>query len=169
MRARISGVNARMSWPRIAPVPHVGGSSPMSIRMVVVLPEPLRPRNAKTQPRGTSRLSSYTAGLPPKYLVNPRVWMTDSSFIFLVASFRMFPLAQFFLERSAQFFGRKIQDHRLANERVQQRLQPPPAFGARINFPFVRDENAPPRARFQQTLAHQFAVGPRHRVGIHHT
>ena len=73
------------------------------MRMVVVLPEPLRPRNAKTLPRGTSRFSSYTAGLTPKYRVKPRVRITGCSFIASFASFRGFPLAELFLERLPQF------------------------------------------------------------------
>jgi hypothetical protein len=36
------------------------------MRMVVVLPAPLRPRKAKTLPRGTRNETPSTAHLPPK-------------------------------------------------------------------------------------------------------
>jgi hypothetical protein len=59
-------------------VPRVDSSKPKIMRMVVVLPAPLRPMKAKTLPRGTSKDTVSTAHLLPKYLVNPRAWMTAS-------------------------------------------------------------------------------------------
>ena len=78
-------------------------SSPSNMRMVVVLPEPFRPRTQTHIPRGTSRFRSCTAGLAPKYRVKPRVQMTDFSFIASIASFRAFPLAQLLFKRLPQF------------------------------------------------------------------
>lgn len=70
-----------MGLPRTLAVPEVGSMRPISMRMVVVLPEPLGPRNPKTLPRGTVRSSPFTASWPPRYrLVRPCVSMTDGTF-----------------------------------------------------------------------------------------
>ena len=45
------------------------------MRMSVVLPAPLWPRNPKADPRGTVRSRSMTAARAPKRLVTPRVSM----------------------------------------------------------------------------------------------
>ena len=42
-------------------------------RMVVVLPEPLGPRNPKTEPLGTARSTLSTANWWPKRLLRPVV------------------------------------------------------------------------------------------------
>ncbi len=52
--------------------PAVGVTSPSSIRMVVVLPEPFGPRKAVTVPGVTVKPRSVTASTVPKVLVRPR-------------------------------------------------------------------------------------------------
>ena len=42
------------------------------MRMVVVFPEPLGPRNPNTDPRGTAKSMLFTATWWPKRLVSPR-------------------------------------------------------------------------------------------------
>ena len=48
--------------------PESGGSTPASMRMVVVLPAPSGPTNPKISPECTSKLSSCTARTGPKLL-----------------------------------------------------------------------------------------------------
>src|ERR1700730_11067454 len=62
-----------MGRPSNSMLPEVGGARPISIRIVVVLPAPLGPRNPKKQPRGTSRSSPSTAALVPYTLRRLRV------------------------------------------------------------------------------------------------
>ena len=57
-----------MSSPLITMVPVVGVSNPAIMRSVVVLPQPLGPRNETNSPRGTSRLKSSTAAVSLKVL-----------------------------------------------------------------------------------------------------
>ena len=64
--ARAEGGMCRASCPRIVADPRVGSSSPSSIRNVVVFPEPFRPRNAVTLPRGTAKVTSSTTHVDPK-------------------------------------------------------------------------------------------------------
>ena len=45
--------------------PEVANTRPRSIRTVVVLPDPLGPRNPYRSPSGTSRLTPSTASMPP--------------------------------------------------------------------------------------------------------
>src|SRR5579871_419885 len=60
-----------MSKPRQVPLPSSGRSSPQSMRMVVVLPEPFGPRKPQTSPSGTAMSTWSTATLAPKRLVSP--------------------------------------------------------------------------------------------------
>src|SRR6185437_3480720 len=57
--------------PPISAVPEVGVSRPRIIRMVVVLPAPLGPRNPVTRPGRTAKLSPSTAVTGPNRLVSP--------------------------------------------------------------------------------------------------
>src|SRR5215213_1246434 len=50
-----------ISTPLILIVPAVGVSKPATMRSVVVLPQPLGPRNEMNSPRSTSRLKFSTA------------------------------------------------------------------------------------------------------------
>ena len=59
-------------------LPLSGVARPSSMRMVVVLPEPLGPRNPKIDPRGTARSRLLTARRFPKLLPSPVVWMARS-------------------------------------------------------------------------------------------
>src|SRR5438067_2439120 len=61
-----------LAWPAS------GGISPVSMRIVVVLPAPLSPRRAKMAPSGTVRLSRNTALLPWKLLHSPWILMIGS-------------------------------------------------------------------------------------------
>ena len=63
------------SMPSTSIVPAVGVSRPISMRMVVLLPEPFAPRNAKIAPGATSKSRSSTAVKSPKRLVSPRARM----------------------------------------------------------------------------------------------
>ena len=60
-----------LSQPRMIDEPRVGSRRPRSMRMVVVLPAPLRPMNAKTLPRGTLKETLSTAHLPPEVARQP--------------------------------------------------------------------------------------------------
>jgi len=53
------------SRPRTSTRPLVGSVRPRSIRIVVVLPDPLGPRMPKTSPSWTRRFRSTTAGVSP--------------------------------------------------------------------------------------------------------
>src|SRR3712207_5974312 len=57
-------------------VPAVGRSRPTSIRMVVDLPAPLRPRKAVNLPGATSKVRPSTAVRVPCRLVSPRTSIT---------------------------------------------------------------------------------------------
>src|ERR1017187_396505 len=150
------------------PPPRVGSRRPSNMRMVVDLPEPLRPNSANTPPRGTSRFSSYTAGWAPKYRVRPLVRITDCSFIVTVASFRKVPLAlaELLLKGFAQFSQREVQHHSLADEALHQRFEPAPAFLAGEHLPLARDEHPAARAGFNQPFMGQVGVGAAHGIGI---
>ena len=54
-------VSAAASIPSMVAVPKVGGSWPLSICRVVVLPEPLRPMKPKNSPCAIRRLRLFTA------------------------------------------------------------------------------------------------------------
>ena len=56
---------AGMGIPSSSMLPEVGGATPISIRMAVVLPAPLGPRKPKKEPFGTSRSSPSTAAFVP--------------------------------------------------------------------------------------------------------
>ena len=77
-RGRItSGSACGTGWPNSAISPLVAAASPSSIRIVVVLPEPLGPRNPCTSPCRTVRSRSSTATRVPRRpensLRSPRV------------------------------------------------------------------------------------------------
>src|SRR3982751_6571206 len=73
-RGRTASAPPGMDRPSTSNSPAVGRTSPRSIRIVVVLPDPLGPRNPKTAPCGTTRSMWSTATWPPRNrLVSPRV------------------------------------------------------------------------------------------------
>ena len=53
-----AAASAHTSSPKIVACPAVGRSSPRSVRIVVVLPAPLGPRNPKTSPSSTANVTS---------------------------------------------------------------------------------------------------------------
>jgi hypothetical protein len=55
-----------MSKPTTVAAPAVGVSRPVSMRIVVVFPEPFAPRRPKTSPRAIVRSSPATATKSPK-------------------------------------------------------------------------------------------------------
>ena len=57
--------------PNSSAVPSVGGSRPVSIFIVVVLPQPLEPRNPKISPRSMRKLTWSTAVKSPNFWVRP--------------------------------------------------------------------------------------------------
>ena len=64
---------------RAAPRLRVGGSSPVSIFMVVVLPQPFEPTKPKISPRSMVKLTWSTAVKSPKRRVRSRATMTGAS------------------------------------------------------------------------------------------
>src|ERR1700719_4245084 len=70
-----------MSKPRQVPLPWSGVSSPHSIPIVVVLPEPLGPRKPKIVTRLTCIDQSRTTTLPAHDLVSPCTSMTMSGVV----------------------------------------------------------------------------------------
>ena len=70
-----------MSNPATVPEPDVGRLRPHSIRMAVVLPAPLAPRNPKISPRRTSKLMLSTAVKLPKRFTRFLTDIAMSSFI----------------------------------------------------------------------------------------
>jgi hypothetical protein len=62
---RLFGDTRVTSAPWMAIVPEVGFSKPATIRNVVVLPQPLGPRNETNSPFAACRLKSATATVPP--------------------------------------------------------------------------------------------------------
>lgn len=67
--------------PHTVATPEVALASPRTIRIVVVFPAPLGPRNPVTRPAGTSKLRSSTARRDPNALVRPRVLITAVSIV----------------------------------------------------------------------------------------
>ncbi len=65
--------------PASSTSPTVGGSSPQSILMVVVLPAPLAPSSPYTSPGRTARFTSFTASNAPKLRPSPRAAMATAS------------------------------------------------------------------------------------------
>ncbi len=57
---------ASMGLPNSAALPSLAGKRPVSIFMVVVLPQPLEPRKPKISPRSMRKLTSSTAVKPLK-------------------------------------------------------------------------------------------------------
>ena len=73
-----------MSWaltgcPKRAASPSVGGNSPVSILIVVVLPQPLEPMKPNISPRRIRMVTWSTATKSPNRLVSPRDSMAISS------------------------------------------------------------------------------------------
>src|SRR5262245_41827693 len=66
------------STPPTVALPDVGFSRPQSMRMVVDFPAPLLPRNPKTSPRATSKLTRSTATNAPKRRVRSRTSIAAS-------------------------------------------------------------------------------------------
>ncbi len=62
MLRRTAFASRSRSWPAIVTVPLVFASVVVRIEIVVVLPAPFGPRNAKSSPGLTSKLMSSTAG-----------------------------------------------------------------------------------------------------------
>ena len=79
MRRRTCSGRVTTSKPATSALPLVGGSRPHSMRMVVVLPEPLGPSMPNTSPREMSRSSPCTATSAPKTLRSARVWTTGGT------------------------------------------------------------------------------------------
>ena len=70
---------ASSGWPNNSAPPSVGGSSPVSIFMVVVLPQPFEPRKPKISPRSMVKLTRSTAVKSPNRQVRSRAVMTGSA------------------------------------------------------------------------------------------
>src|SRR5690242_11134062 len=78
MRSRVDAVNDRGASPRTQTSPDVVASEPISIRMVVVLPEPDGPTTPRIDPRPTVRSIPPTATVSPNRRVRPAVRTTTS-------------------------------------------------------------------------------------------
>ena len=68
---RSGSASSRYGLPSMVAVPDVGWSSPRIIRIVVVLPAPLGPRNPVTTPGSMVQVRSSTARVRPNTLVSP--------------------------------------------------------------------------------------------------
>src|SRR5690349_12905381 len=97
--------------PRQVPSPASGVSNPHSMRMVVVLPLPLGPRNPKICPRSTLKAKSSTTMRLPKLLRNPRTSMAGSGLG--VISMR---------------FGLRLGDDRLPGMQTRRRVEVGPGL-----------------------------------------
>src|SRR2546430_5079365 len=73
---RRSVAGCRAGSPKMRASPDVGCTSPRSMPIVVVLPEPLGPRKPKTPPRGTRSVRWSTATTSPYCFVRSVVSMT---------------------------------------------------------------------------------------------
>ena len=62
----ICSCSVRISKPTTWPSPLVGCDKPANMRMAVVFPAPLAPKNPKISPRRTLKLMPSTAWKPPK-------------------------------------------------------------------------------------------------------
>jgi len=58
MDCRAVMVSCVISWPKMVAVPEVGREIPVKMRMVVVLPAPLGPKNPKVSPTPMEKLMS---------------------------------------------------------------------------------------------------------------
>ena len=87
----ISSYSVLMSYPATLPEPLVGWLSPVRMRMAVVLPAPLAPRNPNISPRRTLKLMSSTAWKSPKALTRCSTSMTFSSLLIMAAPSRSMP------------------------------------------------------------------------------
>ena len=94
----------------------------------------------------------------------PRV--NDGLFIHDCFSPFAFPLTKFLLKRLPQLLRREIHHHRLADGRIHQRLQPPPALLAREHLAFAGDEHPAAGPGFDQPFPRQVGVGAGDGVGI---
>lgn len=63
---------ASTGWPKTHACPSLAGSRPVSIFMVVVLPQPFEPRKPKISPRAMRKLTRSTATKSPKRQVRSR-------------------------------------------------------------------------------------------------
>ena len=70
---------ASSGLPNNSASPSLGGSRPVSIFMVVVLPEPFEPTKPKISPRSMVKLTRSTAVKSPKRQVSSRAVMTGSA------------------------------------------------------------------------------------------
>src|SRR3989339_1357059 len=75
----IASLWVKISYPRQCPSPLSGVNKPHSIRIAVVFPLPLGPKNPSISPRPTWSERSLTTCLSPKYLFSPRTSITASA------------------------------------------------------------------------------------------
>ncbi|OIQ65438.1 hypothetical protein GALL_530040 [mine drainage metagenome] len=69
---------ASSAFPNSSASPAVGGSRPVSIFMVVVLPQPFEPTKPKISPRSIVKLTRSTAVKSPKRQVRSRAVIIGS-------------------------------------------------------------------------------------------
>ena len=70
---------ASMGCPSNVALPSVGSSKPVSIFMVVDLPQPLEPKKPKISPFGMVKVTLSTEIKSPNFLVNPLAIITGGS------------------------------------------------------------------------------------------
>ena len=63
--------------PSTRSTPAEGGDTQPIIRIAVVLPAPLGPRNPNASPAATSKSMPSTAVMAANRLVRPRAWMSE--------------------------------------------------------------------------------------------
>src|SRR5688572_19097499 len=152
------------------------------MRIVVVFPEPFRPMRAKTDPRGTRRSTSRTAGVEPKYRVSKRASMTGGSSgpRTVIASCIACPPrgARSCLLRSPahgvdppvdgfqDLPAVEVEEEGLGHHGLHGPLEPARPLRLRVDLPPPRHEDAAPLARLDDPLPGEFAVGAGDRVRV---
>ena len=151
------------------------------MRMVVVLPAPLRPMNAKTLPRGTPEGDAVDRALSPEVARQParldhrvtRVgagWCGHKELLTIMFSSNRFgfpiQLGQLRVHDLADFLGAEVEEDRLMDEVVDGEPQPPQTFGLAVDLPLLGHEEAHALLGLQHPVAHQLRVGLDHGVGV---
>src|SRR5689334_15777696 len=151
MRAKSRGRSCREGVPSTVIAPRSGRRMFISRRMVVVLPAPLGPISAYTEPSGTRRSRSSTASKRPKRFATPWLSMTTS---FMGHRLHGPQLAPRVAHRLLDLVEPGTDAHRFHHELFHLVFEQSPAIaGARLGR--LRDHGAEARLNDQPALLHQ--------------
>jgi len=144
--------------------PRVGCSNPGNIRMVVVLPEPFRPRNANTH---RAHLQVQVINGRPWRQIPRQTLGSNNRFLIIasVASFTCFT-GKLFLERLSQFLMSEsivIASPMAASISGSSRRQP----SSRVNTFRLRVIKPAAGPGFDQPVPHQIGVGAGNGIRVH--